>query len=340
MEMSKKNKITVGTLAGLSLIGAVGGTLAYLTDSEQATNTFTIGDASIEIIEPNWPGNDSPDTTPDPENPGSEIPENPGDFVPNEEIAKDPQVDNTGTNDVITFMTVDSPMERITVMADDGKLETAKSVNEIFWYKDVADGISTHANNFDSKWVRLADKEMYLQIDADGTETVVAKEDLETVYDEMPATSKLVYRYVFGYSEAIQGSSKSDGTAQTEENKKTSPLFDKVQLKNCISGEIDEADEEIVIRAYAIQAKNVLEDNAQLGDALDEESLNKVYNIFVTQNSTGNDSTGTKVENIRDVDDVTATENGASGTFDQHVNRWGTTDDVTGEGKNVKPSGN
>lgn len=325
MALNKRNKVTLGALAGLSLVGAVGGTLAYLTDSEEAKNTFTIGDVSIESEEPNWPGNDD------------DSPNGPKDITPNDEIAKDPLVENTGINDAIVFTVVDSPMEKITVINDDGTLNTAKSVNEIFWFKDADDALSDHANNFDAKWTELASKEMYVKIAADGTETKVEEADLETVYDALEADAKLVKRYVFGYSEAIQGSSKTDGTAQTEENKKTTSIFDKVQLKNVLEGELDEAPEEIVIRTYAIQANKVLEDSVDLTETISAENLAKVYDIFVAQNSTDDDKSGLKVEGMRDADDVTPTENGASGTFDQHVNRWNTTDDVSGEGAHVKP---
>lgn len=43
-------------MAACGLVAAlgVGGTMAYLTDSEQTTNTFTIGKVKIDVQEPGW----------------------------------------------------------------------------------------------------------------------------------------------------------------------------------------------------------------------------------------------------------------------------------------------
>lgn len=324
--MNSKNKIAVGGLALLMAAGSVGGVIAYLTDAEVATNKFTIGDVSIEGLEPNWPGNDDP---------------TPKDIVPNEEVAKDPQMDNKGTNDAIVFMTVDSPLAKITVINDDGTVAEEKGVKEVFWFKNAEDAKSTHANNFDAGWQELAAKEMFVKIAADGTETKVEEAQLASTYDSLAATDKLVKRYVFGYKQAIQGSSANDGDAQTATNKKTTPLFGKIQLKNTLEGEIDEAGEEITVRYFAIQEANILENSTDLGATLNEANLAKIYDIFVAQNSANDDKTGLKVEGMRDADSVEATQNGASGTTDAHVNRWDATapgvDDPANPADHVKP---
>ena len=322
----RKKKLVLSGLAMTMVAGATtGAALAYLTDGETAENTFTIGDVSIEGIEPNYPGNDSDDVQ---------------DIVPNKEVNKDPQIDNDGVNDAIVFMTVDSPMSFVTVVKDDGTIQTPKSMNEIFWFKDSEDPQSTHENNFDENWQELSAKEMYIKIAADGTETKLietSQEALKATYDALQPGESLVKRYVFGYKTAIQGSSEHDGTPQTPENKLTSALFDKVQLKNVIENEIDEAVEKIVVKSYAIQASNILENSVDLGTNLNETNLGKIYDIFVRQNSEGNDASGTKLNEARDVDLLTPTENGASGTTDPHKNRFGTDTDVTSP-NNVNPN--
>lgn len=317
------NKLSILGIAAV-LVASAGGTLAYLTDAEEATNTFTMGDVSIETLEKNYPGNDTEKTK---------------DQTPNQETPKDPLIDNKGTNDAIVFITVDSPMEEITVINDDGTLQTAKSVNELFWFKNAADAVSKHVNNFDKGWQELKTKEMYVKIAENGSETKVEPAALATTYKGLGATDRLVKRYVFGYKQPIQGSTKADGTAQTPENKKTTPLFGKVQLKNVIEGEIDESTQSIVVRSFAIQAANVLENSADLaeGKPYTEANLNKIFDIFVAQNSTKNDKSGLKIEGLRDADSVKPTENGASGTKDQHVNRWDTDKDVSSP-NNKKPS--
>ncbi|MCR5072899.1 MAG: SipW-dependent-type signal peptide-containing protein [Clostridiales bacterium] len=315
-------KIGIASAAAVMLMAGARGTLAYLTDMEETSNDFTVGEVSIETLEKDYPGNDSPDVK---------------NLVPNEEVAKNPTVDNKGVSDAVIFMTVDSPMEKITVVGDDGSIVTAKSVNELFWFKDADDAASVHANSFDENWQELTGKEMYVRIAADGSETEVAEADLASAYDALADGETLVKRYVFGYKTTIQGSDTTDGTEQTDENKTTSALFDKVQLKNVIENETDGAPEQIVLRTYAIQGSQILEDSADLAASLSEENLGKIYDVFVRQNSTGNDATGLQLTGIRDADDVSATSDGATGETDSHVNRYDTADDLSGEGDHVKP---
>lgn len=255
--MKKNSKRNTAMAVGLATIlgaGALGGTLAYLTDNENTTNTFTVGKVKIDGLEPHYPGNDSDDVK---------------DIVPNEEVAKDPQIINTGINDAIAFIKVTVPVENVTLVADDGT-KSAKAPQEIFWMKDSADALSAHANNFDSAWIELTDEEGYYN----------AEGDKVTAYSA-PGTRT----YVFGYSEKIQGSTTHDGTAQTDANKITTPLFDKIQLKNVLEGELAEGvARNIVIDFFAIQADEVLENSVDLGDTLNKANLTKIYDIFVKQN--------------------------------------------------------
>lgn len=318
-----KKKIAASGIALLVVAGITSSAaLAYLSDGEVATNTFTIGDVSVEEIEPNYPGNDSDDVK---------------DLVPNKEVKKDPQFDNWGVSDAIVFMALDSPMERVTIINDDGSHNTAKAVSEIFWFKDSSDPLSTHENNFDTSWQRMPAKEKYVKIASDGSETEVQEGDIETAYDSLGTGERLVKRYVFGYKTPIQGSSTHDGTPQTPENKITSALFDKVQLKNVVENEIDEAVEKIVVHSYAIQASNVLENSVDLATNLNEINLGKIYDIFIRQNSEEGDVTGLKINELRDIDDITPTSDGANGSEDPHINRWGGIEDVLTPGANKKP---
>lgn len=77
-----KKAITVGAIAlSISTFAAVGGSLAYFTDSEQKNNVFAVGDVDIELTEPQW------------EQTEQHI------IVPGAEIQKDPTVTNVGVND-------------------------------------------------------------------------------------------------------------------------------------------------------------------------------------------------------------------------------------------------
>ncbi|MDO5406052.1 MAG: TasA family protein [Eubacteriales bacterium] len=222
------------TMAACALLGAMalGGTMAYLTDQGSVTNTFTVGQVQIDLTEPDYPGNGTPDVE---------------HLVPNEEVAKNPLVTNTGTNDAVVFMTVEVPRANVTLTADDGTKGT-KKIQDLFWLKDTADLPSAHENHFDGGWMELGDK---------------------------GSVSDTVSRYVFAYRTAV---------AQGEQ---TEALFDKVQLKNVIENELTAgATQNVEVRAYAIQAGEILgTDGTNLTDSLTEASLNAIYDIYFRQNA-------------------------------------------------------
>lgn len=89
---NKKNskKIAIGALS-ICLVAAmaIGGTMAFLTDSEQVTNHFSLGDLDITIDEPSWDDGtpDDPDTPDDESTPGDGE-----DLVPGDTKDKDPTI--------------------------------------------------------------------------------------------------------------------------------------------------------------------------------------------------------------------------------------------------------
>ena len=94
----KKRKLLIAAIV-LLLILLIGGAVAYFTDTEEATNTFTIGNVDIELTEPNW-------ATADTNN--NNVPDAAENKMPGEEIAKDPTITNVGENDAYIFAKVDS----------------------------------------------------------------------------------------------------------------------------------------------------------------------------------------------------------------------------------------
>lgn len=79
--MNKKKIVTVCLVVALLAVCAIGGSLAYFTDTDNATNTFTVGNVDIQLTEPSW-------------NPAVSHIADPGVAV-----AKDPVVTNVGAND-------------------------------------------------------------------------------------------------------------------------------------------------------------------------------------------------------------------------------------------------
>lgn len=268
------------TAAGLIAAMGIGGAAiaAYLTDSETTTNTFTVGKVKHELEEKHYPGNDSDEVKT---------------MEPGKEIPKDPQVENTGNNDMVSFLRVLSPVADVAIVNDDGTGLTydqatgkpVTSAQEIFWMKDTADGIGTHANNFDANWVELPaketeeSKEYYELVTQDGKEVYkpISAADAKTKLAADPKNDAKIFKaYVFGYKNAL------------EPHQTTEPIFDKVQMKNIIEGELDLKQKNIVIESYAIQANNIISENAALTTSnMDAATLGKIYDIFINQGTAG-----------------------------------------------------
>ena len=121
MRKLKKQLLRTMIACGLVVAVAAGSTVAYLTDVETATNTFTIGRVQIDLEEPGYPGNDSDEVK---------------NIVPNQEIVKDPQIENTGNNDALAFLRVEVPQEMFTD-GDDGT--GAQKKQDLFRLKGVSD---------------------------------------------------------------------------------------------------------------------------------------------------------------------------------------------------------
>lgn len=80
--MKRKLVLTI-TAIMLAAALAVGGSLAYFTDTQEAENVFTIGNVTIDLEEPKWDCTGKKDAE---------------DVYPGEALAKDPIVSNTGAN--------------------------------------------------------------------------------------------------------------------------------------------------------------------------------------------------------------------------------------------------
>lgn len=92
--MNKKT-VTLGLAAGLAATTLIGGTMAYFTDTAQATNTFTYGKVKIELIETDENG--------DPFEDGKVL--IPGTRYVNN-VAKNVTVKNIGENDAYMWIEV------------------------------------------------------------------------------------------------------------------------------------------------------------------------------------------------------------------------------------------
>lgn len=159
--MKKKTKMA---LCAASIIGVVGisGAFAYLTDTETANNTFTVGKVDIELQEPSW------------------VETNAQDMAANATIAKDPQVKNVGVNDAYVYLKVTVPVETVITTQADGTRNT-EAPTQLFTYV-VNEG-----------WSEITSAKEQNLTDGSGTYTYVyyyeraiaANETTPTLFDEV-----------------------------------------------------------------------------------------------------------------------------------------------------------
>lgn len=138
--MHRKLKIAGITFASLLLFVGVPTTLAYMTDAEQATNTFTVGKVTIDLTEPDYPGNDTDETK---------------GLLSGQEVPKNPTVTNTGANDAVVFLKVTVPVENAKHAKDDYETKA----QEVFYLKTDENDDTVYENSFDENWIELTEYE-------------------------------------------------------------------------------------------------------------------------------------------------------------------------------------
>ena len=95
--MKKKNikKLTLLVVAIIAIVG-LGGLFAFLTDTDQKTNVFTVGKIDIELTETNW------------------NPSNGQNVLPGQPIPKNPTINNIGRNAAYVYIKVVNPIVELT----------------------------------------------------------------------------------------------------------------------------------------------------------------------------------------------------------------------------------
>jgi len=130
--MNNKTKaiVAVTALACLTFSGTV---FAYLTATDSKTNTFTIGNVSAELTEPNFTASD-------------EI------AFPNYKYTKDPTVTNTGNTDALVFIEYTIPMATVSIVNSSTKKAGDPARAELFVPLN-----SSNAEGVNSDWVSIKD---------------------------------------------------------------------------------------------------------------------------------------------------------------------------------------
>lgn len=165
----KKKLLSLCLVLALAAIAIVGGTLAYFTDTDEATNTFTMGNVSIELLEANLhrenpSGLSNPDYALDTaqsdeaietlaQNYQGWLAEAGQNLVPGNSFLKCPYVRNTGSNDAYVRVNVLIPTEWFAVLMG-GKAPDCSMFNETAFTRDVAPGgtVTSSAQSMVSEW--------------------------------------------------------------------------------------------------------------------------------------------------------------------------------------------
>lgn len=136
LKLTRTKKIAAA-VAAVAVIGgmAVGSTLAYLTDQKEATNTITIGDVKIELLEPGFPTGSPPS------------------MEPGMKQAKDPYLENTGSNPAYVRLRVDIPTAMIGGQENTPLFELGYLDGNEF-KTDIEDHFTAEIDGTTVKWVK------------------------------------------------------------------------------------------------------------------------------------------------------------------------------------------
>ena len=117
----KKKLLLVCLATILAASAVIGGTLAYFTDQDNNTNTFTMGNISIALDEAKVEKGESNTWTAKNERVKGNTYEN---IYPGAVLPKDPTVHNTGSNDAYVRVKITIPVNALTAMQKDGSIAT------------------------------------------------------------------------------------------------------------------------------------------------------------------------------------------------------------------------
>lgn len=127
----KKKILALCLVVALAATAIIGGTLAYFTDGDEATNTFTVGNVSIDLIESKLSrdgGENSPTDDAikaDAETYMDYLAEAGKNMVPGRTVAKCPYVINTGRNDAYIRIRILIPVNTYDIIQEVQWLDAA-----------------------------------------------------------------------------------------------------------------------------------------------------------------------------------------------------------------------
>ena len=104
----KKKLFTVALALIIAITAISGASLAYMKDTAETKNVFTVGDVSIVLTEPNWDASGKAEAV---------------DAYPGEPLAKDPTITNDGKNPCFVRIKIDNLDQYVTKYGVDGMIK-------------------------------------------------------------------------------------------------------------------------------------------------------------------------------------------------------------------------
>ena len=260
--MTKTKKIAAA-VTSCALLGALalGGTMAYLTDSEKQENKFAFGTVQVDLEEPNFA--DKSTTT---------FGTYDDKLVPFAVAQKDPLIENTGSETAVVFLKVEIPAADVQrVNASGAKVKKDGTTTE---------GAASEAQDL---FIMKTGNSESAAAPITLTKDTLTKSGGNWYLINTPETSGGKTTYIFGYNTTLA------------ENAKTDKLFDYVQLINMddnsykkVAGTDYASTQSINVYAYGIQATGL--DNISsvtVSDGLTAAELSAIWSAYTTQNGTG-----------------------------------------------------
>lgn len=187
--------------AGLILCMMISGIFAYLTSTDGVVNTFEVGEVKIDVLEPSWEEGAVKHAV-----------------EMNEEVAKDPMIENIGENDAYVFMEVVWPKRNDLLLCEaDGSAEVSNGATLLF--------TPIFASGYEDSW------------------QLISQSDINDDRD--------VFSQVWAYASGGQ-------LIPLRKGERTTQLFEKVKYGPIVEGQgLSRKNLEITVSGYAIQASNL-----------------------------------------------------------------------------------
>ena len=179
-------------------------------------------------------------------------------MVPAGIISKDPKVTNTGNTDEYVFLKITVPLCEAELVDENDKIDSSRRI-----YREIFNFIS---DKDDKETLSAQTGFVFLDVGSfqhDRKWTLIRSEENETEH---------THTYLFGYSELLKGS----------QNKVTTTLFDRIQMRNLLEGELPlNVEQTISVTAYGIQSEELLNHiTIEQPDALTKEELTSIFVLY------------------------------------------------------------